>query len=115
VGLFEVLSGGRFRRQAVARIERNIVTDIVEDRGRQAYGWPPPTGSMSLRKDGAVQRIGKENGLPNNWVNALLLDRAGRLWAGTRDGLVLAARRRRRRQVWRPAGLHAKTGCPRTM
>jgi len=87
-GLFEVVGGGRFRRQALPGLPRTLVTDIVEDAGGKL--WVATfEGIVVLGKDGAPQRIAKEDGLPNKWVNALLLDRAGRMWAGTRGGLVL--------------------------
>jgi len=87
-GLFEVLGGGRFRRQPLGGVQRTLVTDLVEDAGGKL--WVATfDGIVVLGKDGVTQRIAKEDGLPNNWVNALLLDRAGRLWAGTRSGLVL--------------------------
>ena len=88
-GLFEVLGGGRFRRQPLAGSQPNLVTDLVETAGGKLWVATNDGIYVVSGKDGAVQRIGKEDGLPNNWVNALLLDRAGRLWAGTRDGLVL--------------------------
>ena len=34
----------------------------------------------------------KENGLPGNWVNMLLLDSKGRLWAALRGGLAMICR-----------------------
>jgi ligand-binding sensor domain-containing protein/signal transduction histidine kinase len=87
-GLFEVLSGGRFRRQPLPGLGRTAVTDILEDPGGQLW-VATINGIFVFRKDGAVQRIAKEDGLPGNWVNALLWDSAGRLWAGTRGGLAL--------------------------
>src|SRR5580658_7402101 len=87
-GLFEVLRGGRFRRQPLPGSERTTVTDILEDPGGKLW-VATIEGIVVLGKDGAAQRITKEDGLPNNWVNALLLDRTGRLWAGAREGLVL--------------------------
>ena len=87
-GLFEVLSAGKFRRQALPGLPRTLVTDIVEDAGGKL--WVATfEGIVVLEKGGAAQRIAKQQGLPSNWVNALLLDRTGRLWAGTRAGLAL--------------------------
>ena len=87
-GLFEVLGGGRFRRQPLPGLEPAEVTDILEDAGGKL--WVATTdGIFVLGKDGAPRRIAKDDGLVNQWVNALLLDRAGRLWAGTRNGLAL--------------------------
>jgi ligand-binding sensor domain-containing protein len=87
-GLFEVLSGGRFRREPLPSLRRTIVTDIVETADGNL--WAATTDGIYVLPGnrGAVQHIGKQDGLLNSWVNALLLDRAGRVWAGTRDGLV---------------------------
>jgi ligand-binding sensor domain-containing protein len=87
-GLFEALSGGRFRRQPLPVSERISVTDILEDPGGQLW-VATIDGIFVLGQGGAVQHITKKDGLPDNWVNALLWDSAGRLWAGTRGGLVL--------------------------
>jgi ligand-binding sensor domain-containing protein/signal transduction histidine kinase len=87
-GLFEVLGGGRFRRQPLPGLERTSVTDILEDPGGQLW-VATIDGIFVLGKDGAVQHITKKDGLPDNWVNALLWDSAGRLWAGTRGALAL--------------------------
>jgi len=85
-GLFEAVPGGRFRREP--GLERIQITDLKEDAGGNL--WVAATDGIYVRgKNGAIQHITKENGLPNQWVNALLLDRTGRLWAGTRNGLVL--------------------------
>jgi signal transduction histidine kinase/streptogramin lyase len=87
-GLYEVLSDVRFRREPLPGVERTAVTGIVEDTGGKL--WVATTeGIFVFGKNGAAQHITKEDGLPGNWVNALLLDRAGRLWAGARGGLVL--------------------------
>ncbi|HXM40286.1 MAG TPA: two-component regulator propeller domain-containing protein [Bryobacteraceae bacterium] len=87
-GLFEVLSASGFRPQPLPGLDRLAITDIKEDAGGDL--WVATNGGIYvLGKDGAVQFIAKEDGLPNEWVNALLLDRAGRIWAGTRGGLAV--------------------------
>jgi ligand-binding sensor domain-containing protein/signal transduction histidine kinase len=91
-GLFEMLSGHKFRRQPlpapVPPQERIEVSDVLEDAGHKL--WVATTsGIYVIGKDGGVQHITKEDGLPNEWVNALLLDKSDRLWAGTRGGLAL--------------------------
>jgi len=91
-GLFEMSSGHRFRRQQLpgpppprVRIQ---VSDIAEDADRNLW-VATTTGLYVIGKDGGVQYITKKDGLPNEWVEALLLDKQGRLWAGTRGGLVM--------------------------
>jgi ligand-binding sensor domain-containing protein/signal transduction histidine kinase len=91
-GLFEMLSGHTFRRQPLPAPQppqdRIAVSDVLEDAGHKL--WVATTsGIYVIGKDGGVQHIAKEDGLPDEWVNALLLDKYGRLWAGTRNGLVL--------------------------
>ena len=91
-GLFEMLSGHTFRRQQLPvpqpPQERIQVSDLLEDASHKL--WVATTsGIYVIGKDGDVQHITKEDGLPNEWVSALLLDKQGSLWAGTRGGLVL--------------------------
>jgi ligand-binding sensor domain-containing protein/signal transduction histidine kinase len=91
-GLFEMLSGHKFRRQPLPAPqppqERIEVSDLLEDAGHNL--WVATTsGIYVIGKGGAVQHIASEDGLPHEWVNALLLDKQGRTWAGTRGGLVL--------------------------
>lgn len=93
-GLFEVLSGLKFRRQALPDPppgwKRIQIGDIAED----ACGklWLATTsGTYVIAKGGTVQRISKPDGLPSDYVNTLLAGKDGRLWAGVRGGLVLLA------------------------
>jgi ligand-binding sensor domain-containing protein len=87
-GLLEVLSDGNFRPQPLPGLERVAVTDIRDDAGGNL--WVATNGGIYvLGKDGAVQFIAKKDGLPNDWVNALLLDGSGRMWVGTRGGMAL--------------------------
>jgi len=88
VGLFEVLSPVEFRPQPLPGLDRIEVTDIREDAGGKLW-VATLRGIYVFGKDGAPQHITKQDGLPSDWVNALLLDRSGRLWAGTRYGLAL--------------------------
>jgi ligand-binding sensor domain-containing protein len=56
-------------------LERTTVTDIKGDAGGKV--WVAATGGIYiLGKDGAVHRIAKKDGLPNEWVNALPSNRA---------------------------------------
>ncbi len=93
-GLFEMLSGPKFRRQGLTPLhgwDRVPVSDLVEDAGHKLW-VATPEGFYVVAKDGSVEHIGKEDDLPNGWlewVEALALDKQGRLWAGTRGGLLM--------------------------
>jgi ligand-binding sensor domain-containing protein len=89
-GLFEMRSDHTFRRQQLPAPtngwESIPVADILEDAGGRLW-LATRTGIYVIAKDGSVERIGKEDGLPSEKVSALFLDKQGRLWAG--GGLVL--------------------------
>ena len=91
-GLFEMLGGHKFRRQPLPAPlppqERIEVSDVLEDAGHKL--WVATTsGIYVIGKDGGVQHLTEKDGLPHEWVNALLLDKYDRLWAATRSGLAL--------------------------
>ncbi len=93
-GLFEVTRDFGFRRQPLpltAGWDRVTVTDIVELPGGELW-IATPDGIDVVEKDGSLRRIGTSEGLPNPWVNSLLRDREGRIWAATRGGLALMRR-----------------------
>ncbi|MGA2594101.1 MAG: two-component regulator propeller domain-containing protein, partial [Bryobacteraceae bacterium] len=72
VGLFEVLSPVEFRPQPLPGLDRIEVTDIREDAGGKLW-VATLRGIYVFGKDGAPQHITKQDGLPSDWVNALLL------------------------------------------
>jgi ligand-binding sensor domain-containing protein len=91
-GLYEMLTGHRFRRQPLPAPppgrERIAVTDLLEDAGHRLW-LATRSGIYVIGKDGAVQHIalgGPTQATQN--VRTLLQDRLGRIWAGTQDGLV---------------------------
>ena len=90
-GLFEMLTGPKFRPQPLPERrlwDRVSVTDVLEDRGGKL--WVASSSGLDvIGKDGAARHFGPQDGFPNEWVNALLLDQSGRVWAGTRGGLAL--------------------------
>ena len=96
-GLFELSGGLQFRRQAMPAPangwERMVVTDILEDAGGRVW-VSTVAGIYEIARDGATRRLGKADGLLNDWVNALLFDPSGRLWAATRGGLAVVDARR---------------------
>jgi ligand-binding sensor domain-containing protein/signal transduction histidine kinase len=90
-GLFEVLKGLKFRRQALPDPPpgwKVQIGDIAEDTCGKLW-LATISGIYVMGKDGTVQRISKPDGLPSDYVNTLLAAKDGRLWTGTRGGLAL--------------------------
>ena len=44
-------------------------------------------GVVAIRSDQTVASVGEAQGLASNWVNGLVVDDGGRLWAGTASGI----------------------------
>jgi diguanylate cyclase (GGDEF)-like protein len=63
------------------------VTSLVEDRDGSLWIGLGPGGLVRWR-NGAMERLGVAQGLPNDTVRALLEDREGSLWIGTNGGLA---------------------------
>ncbi len=63
------------------------VAHVLEDRHGTMWIAASPGGLMRLR-NGKVEILDTELGLPNSSVRALLEDREGCLWVGTNNGLV---------------------------
>jgi ligand-binding sensor domain-containing protein len=90
-GIFEMLSGHKFRQHRLPPLhgwDRLPIADILEDAGHKLW-LATVTGIYVIAKDGSFQHIGAEDGLPNDRVEALWLDRYGKVWAATRGGLAL--------------------------
>ncbi len=104
--LWAATDGGLFRleEQNGAKIFRRIElkrSTVPEAFGPDAFGvgviaedaegaiWvgTDTAGLFRLWPDGHSENLTTENGLPSNWVESLLMDHAGRMWAGTLDGL----------------------------
>jgi ligand-binding sensor domain-containing protein/two-component sensor histidine kinase len=91
-GLFELVKGNQFRRQSLPALplfpNGVPVLDLVEDARHRL--WVATTeGIFVVGHTGAVQFLTHQDGLPNDWVERLLFDKQGRMWAGTRGGLAL--------------------------
>jgi signal transduction histidine kinase/ligand-binding sensor domain-containing protein len=90
--LFEWNGANDFRRTQLVRPPNGRITSIAED----PHGdlWIGTIEGMYLLGDsGIAQSLTVRDGLPGNWVEALLLDSQGRLWAAVRGGLVLITRK----------------------
>ncbi|HKV42642.1 MAG TPA: two-component regulator propeller domain-containing protein [Blastocatellia bacterium] len=72
--------------QPAAGDDKLEVEGVIEDRHGSLW-IAAPSGLDRLRPDGVVERYGAEDGLPLDFSGALLEDRDGRIWAGTRLGL----------------------------
>ncbi len=88
--LFELLAGHRFRRQALADppgVREAAITDITEDRCGKL--WVATDAGISvMARDGSLFGIGSADGLPSEFVNALLRAHDGSMWAGMRGGFA---------------------------
>jgi ligand-binding sensor domain-containing protein len=90
--LFEWNGANDFRRTQLLRPPNGRITSIVEDPHGEL--WIGTIDGMYLLDDSGIsQSLTVENGLPGKWVEALLLDSQGRLWAAVRGGLVLITRK----------------------
>jgi ligand-binding sensor domain-containing protein/signal transduction histidine kinase len=94
-GLFEWTGGPNFRRRELPGIDPAAINDMVEDRAGNLWIATMTKGVYEYRPGGIdgpggiVQNFNANNGLPGNWVNMLLFDSKGRLWAALRGGLAM--------------------------
>jgi ligand-binding sensor domain-containing protein/two-component sensor histidine kinase len=90
-GLFEWTDPRNFRHREFRGLERAEISDMVEDPDGNLW-IATRTGIYECGESGAVQNFTVKDGLPGNWVEMLLLDSKGRLWAALRTGLALITR-----------------------
>jgi ligand-binding sensor domain-containing protein/signal transduction histidine kinase len=90
--LFEWNVASGFRRRQLPLPPGDEIGSIVEDPGGDLW-IGTSAGIYVLRESGTVQSFTVKDGLPGNWVEMLLVDSKGRLWAALRGGLVLISRR----------------------
>jgi ligand-binding sensor domain-containing protein len=91
-GLFQWTDPSKFRRTPVQRIEGSAINDMVEDVSGNLW-TATTTGIYVYGPGGIVQSLNARNGLPGNWVEMLLFDSKGRLWAAVRGGLAMISQR----------------------
>ena len=94
VGLYSLNDAGT-GRITFTRIEIGSQINSLADDGAGALWIGTDIGIVRRFPDGRLERFTVRDGLPANDVNAVLVDRRGRIWAGTRSsGLaVLTANR----------------------
>ncbi len=69
-----------------------LITSLAE--GSDGDLWFGTQGEVSLHgANGVVRNFTAKDGLPGQWVEALLMDSKGRMWAALRGGLALITRR----------------------
>ena len=90
-GLFEWTDPLHFRRRELPA-PPELVSDLAEDTSGNLW-IGTPQGIYVYRESGVVERFTVKDGLPGNWVEMLLWDSKGRLWAALRGGLALISRR----------------------
>jgi ligand-binding sensor domain-containing protein/signal transduction histidine kinase len=90
-GLFEWRDPRTFRRKELP-IFAPVITALAEGTGGDL--WAGTQGEVFfVGANGAVRVFTVKDGLPGQWVEALLLDSKGRMWAAIRGGLALITRR----------------------
>jgi len=90
--LFEWNAASGFRRRPLSLPAAVEIASIVESLDGDL--WIGTTGGIYLLgKSGVAQTFYVKEGLPGYWVEMLLMDSKGRLWAALRGGLVLISRR----------------------
>jgi ligand-binding sensor domain-containing protein/two-component sensor histidine kinase len=87
-GVFEWTDPANFRRRELTGIDPSAITDMAEDRAGNLW-IATTTGINKYGSSGIIQSFTVKNGLPGNWVQTLLFDSKGRLWAGVRGGLAM--------------------------
>jgi signal transduction histidine kinase/ligand-binding sensor domain-containing protein len=92
--LFEVLPGPEFRRQPLPDPPPGFkgidIAEIVEDPcGKLWLGTTSGVYVVAPNGSGAAKRLTMQDGLPGDFVNAMLSARDGRLWVAVRGGLAL--------------------------
>src|SRR5258708_3180432 len=91
-GLFEWTGQRNFRHGEFRGLERANITGMLDD--ERGDLWIGTTWGIYVYGDSGVQKqsFTVKDGLPGNWVEMLLLDSKGRLWAALRGGLALIGR-----------------------
>jgi len=89
-GLFEMTGDHKFHRRPLTAPgpgrDSVLINDMLEDSGHRL--WVATRGGIDvIGRDGGIQHIALGPGTEN--VRALQMDRFGRIWAGTQDGLAL--------------------------
>ncbi|MGA3203063.1 MAG: two-component regulator propeller domain-containing protein [Bryobacteraceae bacterium] len=88
-GLFEWTEPPKFRRRELPGIDPLTINDMIEDRAGNLWVGTSTSGIYESGPHGIVQNFNKKNGLPGDWVNMLMFDSKGRLWAAMRGGLAM--------------------------
>lgn len=65
----------------------NAVQPVKHGSETQIWAGTAEGGAVLIEKNAVSQWVQAEQGLKDNWVNGLTLDRQGRVWMGTANGL----------------------------
>lgn len=93
-GVFEWTGGPDFHRRELPGIDPLRITDLAEDREGNLWIGTSTAGIFvygvtQVKGSARTQNFNGKNGLPGNWVNRMLFDSKGRLWAALRGGLAM--------------------------
>lgn len=87
-GLFAWRAPPNFLRKGSPALDRLFVTAIAEGSGGELW-IGSVNGILVLQNNNLAQRLTRGDGLPGEWVEDLLVDSRGRVWAALRGGLAL--------------------------
>jgi ligand-binding sensor domain-containing protein/cbb3-type cytochrome oxidase subunit 3 len=71
-----------------AGYEAARVSDIAEGHGGELWIATAGEGLLLFDRDSSWTAYSRENGLPDDYVRSICTDKSGRLWIGTRSGIV---------------------------
>ena len=77
-----------FDQSNVPEFNTNNIICLLEDTTQNALWIGTYRGGLAHYNNGHVQRYTVQNGLPDNFVTALIQDKEGVLWIGTAKGLA---------------------------
>ena len=88
-GLFQIdRESGELVEEVILDPPFTYIRALLADEVNQTL-WVGHQNGLSRYKDGAWLTYTHANGLPDAWVNALLLDDDGRMWVGTNGGVAI--------------------------
>ena len=87
-GIFELYKDKSIKKLAT---DKNIkyINDLVKTNHGDIYMATQRTGIVILRKNGDVEYLQKDHGMPDNTIYSIEIDDSGFIWCGTQKGLAM--------------------------